>query len=146
LPPLLDVDDRDPNVPARLTPCRSLSDKPSEHHREVYTRCTTPTTIHITQLNGFCAKHVARVGAHRHSCARFVLRSLFRFAIPAQAGIQGRRDLFLWTPAFAGVTNKKFVCFGRGFFITVNFASNFIQILWRLTFGKCCRHLSGIVP
>ena len=23
--------------------------------------------------------------------------------------------------------------------ITVNFASNFIQILWRLTFGKCCR-------
>jgi len=79
LPPLLDVDGRDPNVPARLTPCRSLSDTSIGHQREIYTRRAAPTTIHVTQLTGFCAKHVARVGVRRIALRRFLFS-----VIPAQ--------------------------------------------------------------
>src|SRR5215467_4820793 len=81
------------------------------------------------------AQNMSRAPAHDG-----LLCGAFSFpSFPRKRESRAAANPFLWPPAFAGVTNKKFACFGRGFFISVNFASNFIQILWRLTFGKCCR-------
>jgi len=74
---------------------RSLSDTSIGHQREIYTRRAAPTTIHVTQLTGFCAKHVARVvrALHRHLCVSGDPRET--------------TGLCPWIPASAGMTKKK---------------------------------------